>query len=110
MKLPALLPLSLLLAACQTAPVQESSPRSFAQAACGTCHAVEEYAISPDGEAPPFASIANREGLTADTLETWLRDAHNYPEQMNFTLEDRHLRQLVAHIMTLQREDYRPLP
>lgn len=83
---------------------------AFAQGACGGCHAVEAPYLSPNPQAPPFAAIANREGLTAETLGRWLRDAHNYPEEMDFDLDPAQVDMLVAYMLRLQDEAYRPLP
>ena len=111
------------LAACQTVPPDESAtvpmianssgeqPHSglaFAQGACGGCHAVEHPGLSPNPEAPPFAAIVNRGGLTQQTLATWLRDAHNYPEEMDFDLGAPQVEALVEYMLTLQDENYRP--
>ena len=87
----------LLAAACQaapTAPAQISSAPApaFIEAACAGCHAVEPPFESPNPYAPDFEAIANREGLTDATLSSWLRDAHNYPEIMDFDLEDGQVR------------------
>lgn len=81
---------------------------AFAQASCGGCHAVERYPSSPNPDAPPFAAIVNQEGLTHATLATWLRDAHNYPEEMEFSLDQAEVDQLVAYMLTLSDERYRP--
>lgn len=120
------------LAACQSVPAGESGSAAndasvqaavpgdsrgdaephralaFAQGACGGCHAVEHPGLSPNPEAPPFAAIVNREGLTKETLTTWLRDAHNYPEEMDFDLDPPQVDALVDYMLTLQVEDYRP--
>ena len=116
------------VAACQSAPsgepmtaaatiAQPSAPAgteraipalAFAQAACGGCHALGRNELSPNPEAPAFAQIANREGLTAETLSSWLRDAHNYPEAMDFDLDDPRVAELTAHILTLRDPDYQP--
>ena len=103
------LPLALGLAACEH-PAGRSSPEdlAFAQAACGGCHAVERYGASPNPDSPPFAAIANQPGLTRDTLGTWLRDAHNYPEEMEFYLEGPEVDRLVDHMLTLRDPNYRP--
>jgi hypothetical protein len=103
------LPLALAAAACEH-PGGRSSPEDlgFAQAACGGCHAVERYGASPNPDSPPFAAIVNREGLTRATLTTWLRDAHNYPEEMEFTLGAPEVERLVDHMLTLRGPDYRP--
>ena len=103
------------LAACQPLPGErEAVPPApaaglgFAQASCGGCHAVERYGDSPNPDSPPFAAIANREGLTSETLAAWLRDAHNYPQEMEFYLEGAEADALVAYILTLRDPNYRP--
>lgn len=83
---------------------------AFVQAACGGCHAVEVPGLSPNPASPPFADIANREGLTRATLVTWLTDAHNYPEMMDFDLDPPQVEQIADYILTLQSEDYRRVP
>lgn len=86
----------------------EPDPPAFVEAACGGCHAVEPPFLSPNPAAPSFEAIANREGLTEDTLGTWLADAHNYPEVMDFDLEPEHVEQIAEYMVTLRREDYVP--
>jgi mono/diheme cytochrome c family protein len=100
---------------CQSLPPSEpavpSGPHpglAFAQGACGGCHAVERYGLSPNPDAPPFAAIINRENLTPETLSSWLRDAHNYPEEMEFYLEQAEVDALVRYMLTLEDESYRP--
>lgn len=99
------------LAGCQTAepePVLAANPEdhALAQAACASCHSVEAYGLSPNPDAPEFPAIANRRNLTRETLTMWLVDAHNYPVDMDFYLEDDEVEQLVDYILTLRREDY----
>jgi mono/diheme cytochrome c family protein len=107
-----LLCLAMAAAACQPLPPATSAPPAeslaFAQGACGGCHAVARYDASPNPDAPPFARIVNQEGLTAETLSFWLREAHNYPEEMDFYLEAKEVDDLVAYMLTLQDPDYRP--
>ena len=124
----AILPLAA-LSACQTAsedsippPPQTASsvmpPREelegapdahgFVQAACGGCHSVEAYGVSPNPHSPTFADIANRPGLTQETLTVWLRDAHNYPEVMDFDLETPQVGEVAAYILSLHSKDYHP--
>jgi mono/diheme cytochrome c family protein len=106
-------------AACQPVPSARSAEAdltderrmelaAFAQQACGDCHAVEPNALSPNRDAPPFPSIVNHEGLTRDTLATWLRDAHNYPREMDFEIGPDEVDDLVTYMLTLQDEDYEP--
>jgi len=104
------------LAACQPSEGQAVSSASsmqmeghtLAQAACSGCHSIEPFGLSPNSAAPEFPMIANRDGLTTDTLTYWLRNAHNYPEEMDFYLEDDEVGQLVDYILTLQDESYAP--
>lgn len=103
------------LVACQPAsptgsapPPIEARPLAFAQGACGGCHAVEADTYSPQPLAPEWAAIVNRPGVTEDTLKSWLTDAHNYPEEMDFDLDPPQVEALVRYMMTLRRADYRP--
>lgn len=121
-----ILALALASAACayaapQNEPAASPAPRqsiseadherlAFVQAACGGCHAVEVPGLSPNPASPPFADIANRDGLTRDTLITWLRDAHNYPEVMDFDLDPPQVEEIAEYILTLRSKDYRRIP
>ena len=104
------------LAGCQTYQASEPEtassaiqpdPPAFVEAACGGCHAVQPPFLSPNPQAPSFEAIANREGLSEDTLASWLKDAHNYPEVMDFDLEDEQVEQIAEYMITLRRGDYR---
>lgn len=114
-----LLCLALPLAACQSvpsaAPAEGASAvalpgQAFAEASCSGCHAVARYGSSSSPNAPPFPAIANQEGLTAETLSTWLRGAHNYPSEMDFYLSERQADDLVAYMLTLRDPNYRRPP
>lgn len=105
--------LALLVAACQNLPPATPAPASappggeaLAQASCGSCHAVGRVGSSSNPNAPPFAAIVNQEGLTAETLSTWLRGAHNYPSEMNFYLRAPEADALVAYMLTLRDPNY----
>ena len=111
--------LSLASAACAYAgadtkpastPAADHDTLAFVQAACGDCHAVEGLALSPNPEAPRWVDIANREGLNEDTLASWLRDAHNYPEVMDFDLDDDQVDMIAGYLLTLKSPDYKRLP
>jgi mono/diheme cytochrome c family protein len=75
---------------------------SVAEAHCASCHAVTAGQISPNSDAPPFASIAQRPGLTYSTADRWLRHSHNFPDQMNFTLDPGQAEELAAYLLTLR--------
>lgn len=110
---PAAAVLAFAAAACQPlAPAATAGVHrpglAFAQGACGGCHAVERQGLSPNPDAPPFAAVVNQPGLTRETLAAWLRDAHNYPEEMDFTLEPPEVEALIDHMLTLRSESYRP--
>lgn len=108
LKLLPLLTLALSAAACVHADRPAERSLALAQGSCGGCHAVERHGLSPNPDAPPFAAIANTEGLTRETLTAWLRDAHNYPEEMEFFLYEQEVNALVDHILTLRDPNYRP--
>lgn len=119
---------TLALAACQSpAPVEPAaapaqlSRAELAQtdadgvpllvsAVCGSCHAVTPGTLSPLPQAPTFAAIANREGLTRETLTAYLRDAHNYPDIMDVGLTDEDVRLVVDYMLSLEDPDYRQPP
>jgi mono/diheme cytochrome c family protein len=93
----------------QPAAAKTQSGLAFAQASCGGCHAVGPgRSVSPNPSAPPFAAVVNQEGVTGNTLAAWLRNAHNYPDEMKFTLEGRNVDDLVAYMLTLRDPNFRP--
>jgi mono/diheme cytochrome c family protein len=111
------------LAACATAPGTDTPPPmvgkstspspdtrapAFVEAACGGCHAVEPPFLSPNPASPSFAAIANRNGLSEKSLGDWLADAHNYPEDMDFTLTRKQIDQIAAYMVTLRDAGYVP--
>jgi mono/diheme cytochrome c family protein len=106
--------LGVALGGCQDAPPASAAkaPRvpSLVQGVCGDCHGVEAPFISPNPEAPGFDAIANSAGLTEETLGSWLIDAHNYPELMDFELSDEEAREVADYMLTLKGKQYRPAP
>ncbi|MCB2087644.1 MAG: cytochrome c [Sphingomonadaceae bacterium] len=106
------------LAACQ--PVEErpvtAAPApdpalvkqgaDLADALCSGCHAVKPGEISPNPNSPSFEMVANARGLTQDTLGSFLRNSHNFPERMNFEVAEEDGEALAAYMITLRREDY----
>ena len=91
-----------------TAPSPDTRAPAFVEGACGGCHAVEPPFLSPNPAAPSFAGIANRPGLSQASLAAWLADAHNYPEDMDFTLTQRQIDQIAAYMVTLRGAGYVP--
>lgn len=81
---------------------------AFAQAHCAACHAVTAGQTSPRAEAPAFESVVNTPGLTTATLQDWLRNSHNYPDAMNFWIEDDRIGDLSAYMLTLRKSSYHP--
>ena len=106
----------LTLASCTTVPKlaplelteQQARGYAFAKTNCTGCHAITPAGTSANPEAPHFQTIANMPGLTRETLRNFLRDSHNYPAAMNFTMQRGQIRDLTAHILTLRHKDYRP--
>jgi mono/diheme cytochrome c family protein len=91
-----------------TSPSPDTRAPAFVEAACGGCHAVEPPFLSPNPASPSFASIANRRGLSEKSLADWLAEAHNYPEDMDFTLTRPQINQIAAYMVTLRQAGYVP--
>ena len=109
---------ALTITACATIPAkptiklteQEARGYSYAKAHCAACHAIIANADSPNPEAPAFENVVNTKGLTARSLETFLRDSHSFPGQMAFAIDPAKVDDLSAYMLTLKRADYRPAP
>ena len=91
----------------RTAMAVQRQGLAFAQKHCSICHAIDT-GISPKPEAPSFEAIINTPGLTAQTLNPWLQDSHNFPEIMNFEIAPEQIDTLAAYMLTLKNADYRP--
>jgi len=91
-----------------TSPSPDTRAPAFVEAACGGCHAVEPPFLSPNPAAPSFLAIANRRGLSERSLADWLADAHNYPEDMDFTLTRAQIDQIAAYMVRLRNAGYVP--
>lgn len=87
---------------------QEARGYAFAKASCAGCHGITPNASSPNPEAPPFEAVVNTKGLTARTLETFLRDSHNFPGQMAFEVDPGKVDDVTAYMLTLKRADFHP--
>lgn len=104
------------LAACATVPPrqtialteQEARGYAFAKANCAACHAIMANSTARNPETPPFEDIVNTRGLTARTLETFLRDSHSFPGAMAFEIEPEKVDDLTAYMLTLKRAGYNP--
>jgi len=83
---------------------------AFVQQHCSSCHGVTTNTISPNPESPPFEDVANKPELTVVTLRQFLRDSHNYPAAMNFTVDQARIRDIAAYILTMRKPNYRPQP
>lgn len=92
-------------ASVANAPDSVASGLRLAEARCAGCHAVTPGQVSPNADAPPFASIAQRPGLTQESASDWLRQSHNFPDQMNFHVESDQAEQLAAYLLTLREAE-----
>ncbi|MCJ2177037.1 c-type cytochrome [Novosphingobium album (ex Hu et al. 2023)] len=102
-------------AAATSPPVETTAPMkgaqrglAFAQQHCAECHGVTANTLSPNPESPPFEDIANRNGLTAETLSQFLIDSHNFPAAMDFTVTGTQASDLAAWMLTMRKPDYQP--
>ena len=91
-----------------TSPSVDTRAPAFVEAACGGCHAVEPPFLSPNPNSPSFAAIANRRGLSEKSLADWLAEAHNYPEDMDFTLTRPQIDQIARYMVSLRNAGYVP--
>lgn len=106
---------ALSLSACQSASPDTAASKpnrvpTLVQGVCGDCHGVEPPFLSPNPEAPGFDAIANSAGLTDETLATWLVDAHNYPELMDFELNEAEAREVADYMVSLKGKEYKRAP
>ncbi|MCT2400617.1 cytochrome c [Novosphingobium mangrovi (ex Huang et al. 2023)] len=81
---------------------------SFAQERCASCHGVVPNTVSPNPESPPFEDIANRNGLTVETLGQFLVDSHNFPVAMDFTVTRTQARDLATWMLTMRKAGHQP--
>ena len=113
---------ALALAACQRTPVSSAAGaapaapaapaaargEALARSVCAGCHAIGRTGASPNPNAPPFVAVVNQPDVTAETLAAFLKDAHNYPREMEFSVHQGAVGDLVAYMLTLRDPDYRP--
>jgi hypothetical protein len=62
------------------------------------------------GGSPLHLAQSGSAGLTEETLGSWLIDAHNYPELMDFELSEEEAREVADYMLTLKGKQYRPAP
>ena len=106
----------LTLASCTTVPKlapleltkKQARGYAFAKTNCTGCHAITPTGTSANPEAPHFQTIANMPGLTRETLRSFLRDSHNYPAAMNFTVDPGQVEDLTDYVLTLRKPGYKP--
>jgi len=83
----------------------EPNGKFLAEALCSGCHAVEVGQISPNPASPSFESIANRKGLTRETLGEFLHDSYNFPNQMELEVSDEDSEAISSYILMLRDSD-----
>ncbi|WP_067732791.1 c-type cytochrome [Novosphingobium naphthalenivorans] len=81
---------------------------AFAEQHCAQCHGVTANTLSANPESPPFEDIANRNGLTEETLDQFLIDSHNFPAAMDFTVTAPQAHDLAAWMLTMRKPGYQP--
>ena len=88
-----------------SAPDDAATGLRLAEARCSGCHAVTPGQVSPNADPPPFASIAQRSGLTQSSAGNWLGQSHNFPDQMDFYLDSDQAEQLATYLLTLREAE-----
>lgn len=94
----------------QSEPATQDAVPLLVSATCAGCHAVEPGAESPLANTPTFVDIANRDGLTKETLTRYLSDAHNYPDQMDVEVDAADIEVVTDYILSLRTSDYKRDP
>jgi mono/diheme cytochrome c family protein len=74
--------------------------RVLAETVCAECHAVEKGALSRNGHAPTFQTVATTPGMTAMALRVALRTSHK--EMPNLVLKNQEVDDVIAYIATLK--------
>ena len=79
-----------------------TSGRDVAGRLCSSCHATDPAAASiPRADVPPFASIANRPGMTEERLAGAIIIPH--PAMPGVPLTRAEIRDIIAYIVSLRR-------
>ena len=104
----ALLTASLLFLPAAAAAQDISEGHRLAARWCSACHAVEDVVRGPvQDAAPSFVSIAKMPSTTAMSLTVFLMTPH--PSMPNFSLSRAEIRNVVAYILDLNRDEARPI-
>jgi len=74
--------------------------RVLAETVCAECHAVDKGALSRNGNAPTFQTVATTPGMTAMALRVALRTSHK--EMPNLVLKNQEVDDVIAYIATLK--------
>jgi mono/diheme cytochrome c family protein len=95
------------LASAQNAPHQgdPQAGRQLALRACDTCHIVaanQEIRPLVRGYAPSFFDVANKPGITVQSLEEFLTHQHRFAQMPYPELSTAQVADLVSYIMSLQ--------
>ncbi len=88
-------------ASAQNADV--AAGQAYAKETCAQCHAIlvnEELSPLPDASA--FQTVADTPGMTELALSVWLQSSH--PTMPNIVLEQDDMRNVIAYIRSLKRE------
>jgi mono/diheme cytochrome c family protein len=98
---------AMLLISGYTANAQDAdiaAGAAYAEQVCAACHAVlANENMSPLPDAPTFQSVADTPGMTELALTVWLQSSH--PTMPNIVLKQDDLRNVVAYIRSLKREN-----
>ena len=89
-------------AGSQMAPAEQRG-RTFAQANCSNCHAIDKVSPSPLPIAPPFRDLHRR--YAVETLEEALGEGivTGHPNMPEFKLAPDQVRNFIAFLKTLER-------
>ena len=98
----ACLTLGAMSAAAQSVPGDAQRGRELAERVCSNCHKVNADPTGPvSTDVPSFPSIANRPGVTAESLAGRIIVPH--PAMPGVQLTVRELREVIAYILSLKR-------
>lgn len=84
-----------------TASAQDAAAgRALAQTWCANCHTVDARPTISADQVPSFAEIANRPGVTADGLGTFLSAPHGRMPDLSLSRTD--IDNAIAYLLTLR--------